>query len=183
MLIKSKTMNNKTFIQIVKAYLVTVNKDREWLLSQTGFTVMAWRNWANGFKNPSLDAINSIALVLKNVGANIWTPKQLMPEGMTFGFDKSKVAACNIPYLCETYRVSASDIYNETKYQLPKNSVLNVISKKIGPGSENLNKFANFFIKTGKGNIKSAADLIYFPVPWGETEKSYLEIRGKIKLI
>jgi len=174
---------SKTFTEITEAYLVTVNKERNWLLQQTGFTAMAWRNWANGFKNPSLDAINAIALTLKNAGANIWTPKQLMPTDLVFSFDRSKTAHCNLQWLCKTYHVSMTDLYGEEKFGLAKNSVVNAITHGNQPNYTNLVKFANALGKLGKGNIKSPIDLVYFPVPWGETEKSYAEIRGKIKLI
>ncbi|MBV5313816.1 MAG: hypothetical protein JZU47_11005 [Prolixibacteraceae bacterium] len=176
-------MSNKTFIQIVEAYLVTINKDREWLLQQTGFTAIAWRNWANGFKNPSLDAINSIALVLKNSGANIWTPKQLMPSDMVFSFDRSKVARCNVKWICDSYSISMPDLYNEPKFGLAKNSVINILSNDKQPNYANIVKFAEAFKKLNKGNVKSAIDLLYFPIPWAETEKSYIDIRNKIKLI
>lgn len=173
----------KTFIEIVQAYLVTVNKDREWLLQQTGFTAIAWRNWANGFKNPSLDTINSIALVLKNAGANIWTPKQLMTPDIVFSFDRTKVARCNIKFICESYGVSMTELYNDARFKLAKNSVVNVITHEKQPNYANLVKFTEAFKKLNKGNIKSPVDLVYFPIPWAETEKSYIDIRGKIKLI
>lgn len=174
---------NRTFMEIVTAYLVTVNKDRDWLLEKTQFTAIAWRNWANGFKNPSLDAINSIALVLKNAGANIWTPKQLMPPDMVFSFDRTKVARCNIKWICDSYGVSLTDIYNDPRFKLAKNSVINVLTNDKQPNYANLVKFTEALKKLNKGNIKSPIDLLYFPVPWAETEKSYIDIRNKIKLI
>lgn len=174
-----KTIN---FTDTVSAWLLTVKKDSAWLLQTTDFTQIAWNNWKNGFKNPSLDAINAIALALKNVGANIWTPKQLMTEGMEFSVGRSN-ARSNIAWLLNHYNISAPDIYNEPKFKLAKNSVLNIITHGSQPNFKNLEKFAAAFRALGKADIHSSVDLIYFPVPWGESEKSYLEIRRKIKLI
>lgn len=169
------------FIENLESWLVTVNKDNLWLLSATGYTPVAWNNWRNGFKNPSLDAINAIALALKNAGANIWTPKQIMPEGMKFTTRDSH-ARTNIAWLAKLHNISMPEFYSGN-FGLAKNSVVNVITHDKQPNYANLEKFANAFKKMGKGSIQSPVDLVYFPLPWGETEKTYLEIRNKVKII
>ena len=79
--------------------------------------------------------------------------------------------------------MSLLDLYGNEKFGLAKNSVANVINQDKQPNYANLVKFSEAFKKLGKGSIKTPLDLLYFPIPWGESEKSYLEIRNKIKLI
>jgi hypothetical protein len=74
------------------------------------------------------------------------------------------------------------DLYNNENFKLAKNSVINVITHKKRPNYENLFKFSSAFIQMQKGNIKGAADLVYFP-GWGENEDTYLKIRNRIKVI
>jgi antitoxin component HigA of HigAB toxin-antitoxin module len=173
----------KNFTKIIEAYLLTVEKPLDWLLNETGYSLTAYRNWKNGFKNPSLDAINSIALVLKNARANIWTPKQLITPEMKFQTSRVKAARTNIRYLCEKYQIEKSDIYNDERFGLSKSSVINVLTHDKQPNFENIKKFEKVFKTFDVANIKTHLDLIYFSLPWGESAESYIEIRNKIKLL
>jgi len=96
---------------------------------------------------------------------------------------KSKTARCNIAWLCRNYAILPVDIYSIDRIGIAKNSAINAITHENQPNYANLVKFVKAFQALKKCNITGPADLVYFPVPWGEKENSYLQIRGKIKII
>ncbi len=173
-------INNEYTINKTEAYLKTINKDMPWLLNELQISDKVFNTWKNNHKAISLDNIQRISLLLKSYQCNIHTPKQLIGLEQKFTLSKSDVQN-NIKYICETSNIPPNEIFNEAQFNLPKNSVYNVLNKEIPPNYENLLKFYHFF-KWKKINLINHLELIYFPL-FGETEKTYLDIRNKIKII
>lgn len=170
------------FIHILEAYCTTLGKPLSWLVEQAEIKPAAFNNWKNGFRNPSLDSISRMALILKNQGANIWTPKQLIPVGLVFSAGDATTANCNIAHLLNLHAIAPPQVYNDPRFELSKMTVLNTINGS-NPNTKNLQKWVKVFQLLNIGKIETPLDLVYFPIPWGETPDSYIQIRGKIKLI
>lgn len=176
-----KKINNDFLISKLNAYLTTINKDTNFLLEKCGIDIVTYRNWVNNHKSISLDFLNMIALFLKSYQCNIYSPKQLMNDDMSFDVSGQKSVRTNIRYLVNLYAIDSTQIY-EGKFGLAKNTVSRILRGVNEPSFDVLINFFNF-LKTKKAmNLQSHLDLIYFP-SWGENEKSYIELRNKLKVL
>lgn len=178
-----KYENYEQFAEKLTAFLTVANKDLAWLSKKIEVQQTSLQSWINGNKNPDIDNIHKVAKALRELQVNIITPKQLIPLAMEINIGDSQSVKTNIKWLCTRFNLSASAIYSDTLHcKIPKNSVLNLLNRDNQPHSKNLCLWADFFKAKKIGQVESCLDLFYFP-EWGENEKSYLELKGKIKKI
>ena len=178
-----QVIESSAFYVKVDNYLKTIGmdgRDWDWLRTSMQVEESSVRSWRNGNKIPSLDNINRIACLLKDSGVNIWTPKQLMPNDMEFNLVNQVAASNNIAFLMNHRHVTAKDIYDSKA--IPKNTVNNVL-RGIQPSYKTIVAFANYFSTNKALNAISPVDLIYFPIPWGEKELTFLDTHKKIKIV
>jgi hypothetical protein len=173
-------MITSEFYNKTNAFLSTIGeggKSWKWLFDQFQLSENHRYALRNGFKEPSLVLIFKVAVILREHGCNIFSPKQIIPTPFSVKLADRLTVSDNVNELCDRHIISASDIYNTEI--CPKNTVLNILRKSSFPRYDALQKLLPFFEK--KGIVSKVSDFIYFPA-WGENAFSYLEYRNKYKL-
>jgi len=170
---KKSEFYTKTF-----SFLSTIGergKNFYWLMEKMKISGSHSTSLNNGNKSPSAKLIHDSAIILKEFGCNIFTPKQILPGN--YGVKSSSgYFQNNIQELMKKYDIDANELYNNNV--IAKNTLLRLMKQENVISLQSLIKIANFFLK--KKLIEDKYDLIYFP-KWGETSFTYIKYKKKYK--